>query len=532
MERVFNNPNFYPTPLEVIEKMTEGIVIKDKIFLEPSAGKGNIVDFLLMNGAKNVLSCENNEDLKKILQTKCKILESDFLTLTSDKISHIDCIVMNPPFGSADLHILHAFNIAPSGCKIVALCNSNTLTERYSETRRKLFQVISENGNFIDLGNCFNESERSTNVNVSLITINKAGASYQTEFEGFFMEDEEEQETGAGLMPYNVVRDLVNRYVGAVKIFDEQIEAAIRMNALTGGFYSAGIGLNISKDKAPITRNEFKKEMQKSGWNFVFSKMNMQKYATRGLKEDINKFVEQQQNIPFTMKNIYKMLEIVIGTQSQRMDKALIEVFDKLTQHYHDNRYNVEGWKTNSAYLLNERFIMPRLIKGGYYGEIDTEWSSNFELIEDMVKAVCYITGQNYDDMISLYNFIHSGSFLMDGEKIVKSWRRNETPIHDHLKYPNCVVKSHKLEWGKWVEWGFFKIRCYKKGTVHFEFKDQDLWAKFNQHIARIKGYPLPEKCKTKKETVKPTTKKETVAPIILGTFKVKQVYQQTAINF
>ena len=47
---------------------------------------------------------------------------------------------------------------------------------------------------------------------------------------GFFMDDEKEAETGAGLMPYNVVRDLVNRYVAAVKIFDEQIQAAVKMN--------------------------------------------------------------------------------------------------------------------------------------------------------------------------------------------------------------------------------------------------------------------------------------------------------------
>ena len=55
------------------------------------------------------------------------------------------------------------------------------------------------------------------------------------------------------------------------------------------------------------------------------------------------------------MKNIYRMLEIVIGTQSQRMDKAMIEVFDKVTERYSENRYNLEGWKTNSHYLVNKK---------------------------------------------------------------------------------------------------------------------------------------------------------------------------------
>ena len=30
-------------------------------------------------------------------------------------------------------------------------------------------------------------------------------------------------------------------------------------------------------------------------------------------------------------------------------------------------------------------------------------------------------------------------------------------------------------------------------GTGHFEFKDEKLWHQFNQHVARIKGYPLYE---------------------------------------
>jgi hypothetical protein len=28
---------------------------------------------------------------------------------------------------------------------------------------------------------------------------------------------------------------------------------------------------------------------------------------------------------------------------------------------------------------------------------------------------------------------------------------------------------------------------------MHFEFKDDNVWAKFNQHVSRIKGYPLFE---------------------------------------
>ena len=37
----------------------------------------------------------------------------------------------------------------------------------------------------------------------------------------------------------------------------------------------------------------------------------MEKYATQKLREQINKFVEQQTYVPFTMHNIYQVLNMV-----------------------------------------------------------------------------------------------------------------------------------------------------------------------------------------------------------------------------
>lgn len=38
--------DFYPTPQDVILTMLEDVNIHDKIILEPSAGKGDIIDYL------------------------------------------------------------------------------------------------------------------------------------------------------------------------------------------------------------------------------------------------------------------------------------------------------------------------------------------------------------------------------------------------------------------------------------------------------------------------------------------------------
>lgn len=498
---IFNHvSDFYPTPREVIDTMLEGLNLEGKKVLEPSAGTGNIVEALKALGAE-VIACEVDKDLQTILQTKCRIVADDFLTLTSDQVSHLDFIVMNPPFSRGAEHINHAWKIAPAGCKIIALCNSETLNKNYTQSRQELQETLKMYGQAQDLGDCFTQAERKTGVNVSLVRLDKPGET-GNEFEGFFMEEEPEEATGPGLMPYNVVRDLVNRYVGAVKIFDEQLETAIRLNGLTAGFYGKKLGFQVNQENAPIERNQFKKDMQKAGWKWIFRKLNLEKYATKGLAEDINKFVETQTQVPFTMKNIYRMLEIVIATSGQRMDKAILEVFDRVTQYHDDNRMGVPGWKTNSHYLLTRRFIMPYLVQMGWSGQMEARYSSeNFQLVEDMVKALCYITGDNYDEMRGLQHFLDYPYVLMKDGKPV---RENSYCFHQDRKeeglqrvkdeHPGSEIVHNKLEWGKWFEWGYFRIRAYKKGTIHFEFKDEDVWARFNARVAKLKGYPLPEK--------------------------------------
>lgn len=470
---MFNIKDFYPTPAHVLDLMLEGENITDKICYEPEAGKGDVVDRLWAFGAGDVLASENNPDLRKILTGKCKLIGDDFLKVEAHQISHINYIFMNPPFSADEAHINHAFDIAPDGCKIVALCNAQTLKNDFSRGRKKLKGIVDNHGYFTVLENSFIDSERSTGVEIALIKMIKPGASYENEFSGFIMDDEPEEQ-GSGIMQYNVIRDLVNRYIASIKIFDKQLEAAVEMNGLTEGFFNCNVGLNISSGDKQMTRTEFKKEMQKSAWNFIFKKLNMDKYTTKGLKKEINKFVETQENVPFTMHNVYHMLRLIVGTHAERMDKALLEVFNKVTEHYDENRFNVEGWKTNSHYLINEKFILGYITVVTWGGNLEIKYGSNDELMNDFQKALCYIMGENYDNYESLYSFFNH-----------KKVPGNVYP-HEYVKY----------EFGTWYDWGFFQVRGYKKGSMHFKFKDRDVWAKFNQHIARLKGYPLYEATK------------------------------------
>jgi len=471
--------DFFPTPPEVVELMLQGLYFENKVVLEPSAGKGNIVDALKAKGAE-VLACELNEELRTILDKKCRVIGEDFLSLSSAQVSHIDYIFMNPPFSADETHISHAWEIAPAGCKIIALCNKHTYTNTYSEKRRVLKSVIDAYGSFEDLEDCFKQSERFTGVHVGLIKMVKPGGDENKEFEGFFLDEEGEQEQFNGIMPYNFIRDLVNRYVAAVKVFDKQLDAAVQMNALTSSFYSSRLSMSVSEEGRLVTRADFKKDLQKQAWVYIFDKMDMQKFMTSKLIEEINKFVERQHNVPFTMRNIYHMLGIVIGTQEDRMNKVLLEVFDNLTSQYHENRYNLEGWKTNSHYLVNQKFIYPGLAESGHTGFLQIRYGSRAEDIGDLHKALCWLNGDDYKYSESLYQYVNN----------------RKRPSEEEADLLPVFVE--KYQWNTWYEWGYFRFKGFKKGTIHFEFKDEKVWARFNEKVGKLKGFALYENVKTK----------------------------------
>lgn len=483
------NRDFYPTPESVIEQMLALSDINGKHILEPSAGSGNIVDYCKAHGAKSVIACEINNKLRPILAQKCELIGSDFLQVTAEQISHIDLIVMNPPFSADEKHILHAWDIAPEGCEIVALCNSNTLFNTYSSARRELAEVIKLNGMSQDFDQAFQNAERKTDVRVYCIHLYKPRTGTH-EFDGFFDIEEDEQESmNSGIVRYDYAQDLVSKYKDAVEQFDSVQEASKRINEVCESIGSKTIKFGAHRrndnghyDDSVINRDMFKKQLQKDAWQSLFRKFKMDKYVTDKVIQDLNRAIEITENMPFTVKNIYKLIQSLVGTHNDRMQQVLVEAFEHICSLSAENSTAGEKWKTNSDYMVNRRFIVP------YITRYDTRWPNHYVQTgygsrfnsNDVMKALCNLTGEDYNKMISLNSFIY----------------------------------EHNIPWGEWVDWvnverdyqgnviakhGFFRIRGYKKGTMHFEFIDEDVWYKFNQAVAKIKGWQLPKQHKNAK---------------------------------
>lgn len=448
---------FFPTPSHVIDIMIGDLDLNNKVVLEPSSGKGDIIRACVNKGAK-VIACEKNKQLAELSSNDAEMIGTNFFDITKQQVSHVDYIIMNPPFSNADSHILHAYEIAPENCTIISLCNYDTIRNDYSRQRRSLTTLIKNAGASINLGNVFSDAERTTNVNIGLVTLyTPQGDDF--DISGFFdmSEDNEMQENG--LIPYNAIRDIVNRYASGMKLYDEVSDIGVRMNDLLSMFGTKNYSFICSEENKKVNRNSFRKEMQKLAWRCVFDKLDMRSRVTNSLYEQLNTFVEKNHNIPFTMKNVYKMIEMIAGTHENRMNKALVDAFDSMTKHTHENRYNVEGWKTNSSYMINKKIIIHQGAELSWSGKIEVNsWSYSGQRLEDLIKALCYLMAITYNSDMQ----------------------------------PSSVAREY--ESNTWYDSYFFEFKVFKKGTMHLKFKDLNVWEKLNRKVAELKGYSLPEK--------------------------------------
>lgn len=124
---------FFETPTKLAKRMIELAELKGDDVLEPSAGRGAIVNQLDGQDFGRVFLCELDPQkfswLRKTF-TSATIFAGDFLKVETKpvrqnhSISGFGVILMNPPFsGKRDIqHIRHAITLLAPGGRLVAIC--------------------------------------------------------------------------------------------------------------------------------------------------------------------------------------------------------------------------------------------------------------------------------------------------------------------------------------------------------------------------------------------------------------------------
>jgi hypothetical protein len=422
-----------------------------------------------MSEPKRLYCFETDAMLKAVLQNKSyRHLGDDFLAYTGDM--PISVILMNPPFSNGDAHVLKAWQVLSPDGDLAALVNSETIRNPYTQTRKELARLIEQYGSVEELGQCFLDSERVTDVEVSLIRLKKPDVNNAFSFDWHNASREKEFDTSKSYQSDVMGRDVIGTMLTQYDCLREQFMNLLRA---ADGIRHYGAGLlpasehrdawriaqeiiNSSSDKKASYAAQyvsFTEEMRQGIWRVVLQKVNIQKFMTNQVRENFTKFSTQQGYMDFTRENVAQLVGMVLDNTGTILEVAIGTLFDKFTQYHKENRCHVEGWKTNSRYKTNRKIILPNWVEALEYGEFSTDYR-NREKYADVDKVMCYLTGSSYEKVTLITDALEA-KFRQLG-KVGSGTFDN-------------VCHSH-----------FFKIRFFKKGTIHLEFLDEKLWQEFN----------------------------------------------------
>lgn len=463
--------DFFPSPIPVVERMLGGVNLYRKSILEPSAGKGDILDWIVnQHGQYNrniimghLFAIEKNQELQSILRGKgYAVIDSDFLEYAPER--YFDLIVMNPPFSQGARHLTHAIEIADTA-QIICLLNSSTLANDWSKERQVLQAMIERRkGEITDLGACFVDAERKTGVQVSLVNIPARERKRIFDFAGNAQGEKNysfQDIANNQLAPADVFESLTHRY-NRLKSIGHQIYQLLT----EANFYADGLLMGTTPVNALIDSFKFQADhevafekfvetIRNGAWRGVYSQTKLSGMVTTKVRNDLEDSQKAHGQMAFSAENLQNLFyDLVMNLGNIRKD-CLLQAFDILTDYHKDNSEHVEGWKTNDAWQIRPKVIIP------YGGRKAKEWPSpgisrfRQSEIEDIEKALCFVTGKQFEEI-----------------------------------KPNTLShRSNGGEWGVWEESEFFMCKFFQKGTIHLRFKDKDVCDRFNIEVGKSKNW-------------------------------------------
>lgn len=486
-----NNPDFFPTPTNLIRKMLSYVDFRTvRSVLEPSAGKGDIVEYVNKqfknaqyrsrdNQKFDVDTIELDNNLRHILQGKnYRVVHDDFLSYNTYK--RYDVIVMNPPFSQGDKHLLKAIEMQQNGGKILCLLNSETLKNPYSNVRKELIRLLEKyNAKVEYIQDAFSLAERKTNVETALIYIDIPKIEYNSA-----IINELKKEEYSKTNEYNSDKLIESDFIkGIVAQYEYEIKAGLKLideyNSLVPYMLrefnkdTPVLKLELDyKDDSSTLENAYIKQIRAKYWKALFSNDQFMGLFTSNLKQKYNEMVEELKDYDFSFYNIYTLRIQLSKEMVQGVEDTILNLFEEFSyKHYYDesskNIHLFNGWKTNKAYKINKKVIIPL---NGFH-DMQYSWGryepTNYKVLDKL------------RDIEKVFNYLDNGM-------------TEEVDMKEVLKFAENYQETKK------IELKYFYVTFFKKGTCHIEFKNADLLHKFNLFGSQRKGWLPPTYGKTK----------------------------------
>lgn len=510
------NKDFYPTPNKLIEKLISDIKMYEiTALLEPSAGKANIVDYIVekskdISNRKIDIDCiEIDPNLRLIIQGKGhRIVHDNFLTYhTMKAYSHI---IANFPFSEGDKHLKKALDMLEmSGGKLRCIVNAETIRNPYSNLRKEIINILNSNNATIEYyEDEFTEAERTTNVEIAIIRCDIAkkevGSVILNKLKQAELENESTYENSS-LVENDFITAIIKQFNFECKVGINLIQEYNKLKSFTNSEFNKEDSIlslrlcddrNYSEPSEELLINEYLKKVRKKYWTALFTNPEFTKLFTSNLRRDFYNKLDELSNYDFTLYNIEEIkrqmnLQVVTG-----IEDAIIGLFDDFSCRYSLNEgskniHYFNGWKTNSCWKINKKVIIRLNGFGSWADEFDPLYYSCIDKLTDIEKV---------------FNYLDTGKT-------------------EELTLREILQEAKNNNQTKGIMTKFFKVDFYVKGSCHLTFLDEDLLKRFNIFAAQNKGWLMPGYSKKKYEDMTQEEKD------VIDSFEGKNEYKKVMNN-
>lgn len=473
------NKDFYPTPLNTYVKLVSGLYLNhNSLVLEPSCGKGDMVDYLKeKDSVRNIDCIENDPNLVNLLfQKGITTIWDDFLTFNTSK--EYDAIIMNPPFSNGVDHLLHAIRMCENNIlrdtKIACILNANTIKNDFSNKRTKLNSLLEKyNANIEYYTDEFKNAERKTNVEVAIIKVTVTreitgkrilDSVFETLNNTQKVKTKEQLELETGLSTFVKSNELANKlndieryvlqYEKSIELLKNKYQAMELYNEFTSEFVNENKSETYEHIYGQHTNplDDFDKEfytLKSYFWDKILNTKEFLDKLTNSSRQEVQIRLSSMKSLEINLTNIKMLLTAVSQNEQNMLKEACIDMFKSITKYsyreFSKNIHYYDGWKTNESYKVNKKVVIP--LK---YSAFD-DWDMGNRRGELSYDYVTYEIKNFVEDLNKMFS-------------ILKPNLNTEFTTNGIGDFENEL----------------FRFKMFKKGTVHFWFKDDVLLNKFN----------------------------------------------------
>lgn len=494
--------DFYPTPYTLACQMLEGVSLSGKCVLDPSAGKGDLLKACRYKGKPaKMFAIEIVPELQAILRADkdIQIIGEDFLQYSGNVWA--DLIIMNPPFSAAGKHLRRAWDMLRSG-ELISVIPASMIWTPTAEEACLLEELRESGAIFENVGSPFITAERKTAVEVFIIRAKKEAESLM-DFSGLKTGTQSlggiEEATTQEMINADGLERLTSTYQAAVHSFADVLRQVNKLKSILAMLpgnkvWDVTIGDIISKGgTGSFALNDLAFKLQGYVWEALFDRTNISAFVSSRVREEFHATRQKAGGIDLTPENIAQVFSMVMGNTSAMMQDSLEQAFDIMTKYHEANRTVIKNYKTNDAWMVKNKIILPYMVEAGWSGGLSFNYRKA-ESCDDIDKALCLLSGIKYEDI----NKSHEAS----DKEFYGGYKRGTTATLRDAVERACKGYSAGENTS---ESHFFKVKVFAAGTVHLWWKDQDLLDLFNAKVCQGRGWLPGDYGKSYRRKDKPT---------------------------